>query len=176
MSETITSTIIDRLQLGSMPANIGYAEYIRNNIYIYRDAYQTFPAYQREWFFQLVERKISRLFEMEEKGNWNAAWDLYIEAKLNFLQGPGELKCRDQDPLAYHDTIDEALFDISCLHEPWKFVKGLFPSGKHNYIDAAKTCRETRKHMYLCRVDHDENMICVHHAMIPTLDIIQPRA
>jgi hypothetical protein len=159
-----------------VPATIDYAEYIRNNIYIYRDAYQTFLAHQREWFFQLLERKIIRLFKMEEKGNWKAAWDLCIEAKLNLLQGPGEPKCRDQDAVAYDDTIDEVLFDLSCLHEPWKFVKGPISFGKHNYIDAAETSHEIRRHMYLCGKDHDKNMICVHNAMIPTLDIIQLRA
>jgi hypothetical protein len=111
-----TSTIIDQIQLGNVPATIDYVEYIRNNMYIYRDAYQTFPAHHREWFSQLLGRKIRRLFEMEEKSNWKAAWDLYIEAKLNLLQGPGEPMCHDQNALAYHDTIDEALFDISGLH------------------------------------------------------------
>jgi hypothetical protein len=55
-------------------------------------------------------------------------------------------------------------------------MKGPISFAKHNYTDAAKTCREIRKRMYLCREDHVENMLCIHNAMIPTLNIIQPRA
>jgi hypothetical protein len=158
--------LLRALQKQSVPTTVDYADYIRKHIDIIWDDDISFNEMQEEWFFQLLEEEIRRVYDMSNGAEtWIAAAQLTIKAKTDILQSPTQTLLNNPTLLRHHSKYTQTLEQIMAER-----FDGL------RYINAADACRKVRERMNRHKCTARGEQKCVFNTLLPTLEILQKRA
>jgi len=159
--------LLRALQKQSVPTTVDYANYIRKHMDIIWDADISFNNMQEDWFFQLIEEEIRRVFDMSNGAEtWIAAAQLTIKAKTDIIQSPTQT-ILDNNPtlLRHHSKYTQTLEQM--MAERFDELR---------YINAADACRKVRERMNRHKCAARGEQKCVFNTLLRTLEILQKRA